>query len=81
MGAETVRGVSEMLVRFYWDEAGAFIASDDPEFQRLFDELCRDFGSPERIRVGPRENECAEYTHSRDVVQPGCAVSGESGFF
>ncbi len=26
-----------MLVRFYWDEAGCFIASDDPEFQRLFE--------------------------------------------
>jgi len=56
-----------MLVRFYWDEKGAFIANDDHEFATEFDEMCGDLGKPDRIRVGPREGWSTDYPAGADV--------------
>jgi len=57
-----------MLVRFYWDEAGAFIATDTPgDFADQFDEMCADMGKPDRIRVGSREGFSTDYPAGADV--------------
>ena len=56
-----------MLVRYYWDEAGAFIASDDGEFAEGFAAMFEELGHPYRIRVGPREGVSTDYA-------PGDAV-------
>ena len=42
------------LIRYYWDQDGAFVATDDSEFCKVFDELVMEFGFPDRIRIGPR---------------------------
>ena len=54
-----------MLVRYYWDEIPVgspwFIASDDSKFTEKFPIMCKDFGYPDRIRVGPREGVSINY--------------------
>ena len=66
-----------MLVRFYWDEADAFIATDDRMYQEYFGKMCRFLGKPDRIRVGPREGWSTDYAAGADVprddsVHDGC---------
>ena len=57
-----------MLIRFYWDEAGAYIASDlGGEFAAAFAKMCAELGKPDRIRVGPREGFSTDYAAGADV--------------
>lgn len=53
-----------MLIRYYWDEAGAFIASDDAEFDVDFDAMCAELGNPSRVRIGSRQGPSVDYAVS-----------------